>query len=428
MHTRRHFLRTSLSGLAATCTLPAFINQTILSLDLQAADSPIQTVTGKDGTILVIVQMGGGNDGLNTVVPFTDDAYFKARSQIALKGNDVLKLNDQLGLNGQLGALKGLYDAGQMSVVNGVGYPNPNRSHFRSMEIWQTASDSNKNESTGWLGRYFDNACGGSDPTVGVNVGSMNPQAFYSRGMKGISLANPSQYRSARSAGEDPAMMAGEDAAEDNSNAGASIGELGGANPMAGEGSAIDFLQRTALDAQMSSDQIAQIVKKFRPLVAYPKSKLASSLQLVGQLIAGGLKTRVFYVNQGGYDTHANQKNTHDRLMAELATSLSAFCEDLKKQGNFNRVLVLTFSEFGRRLKENASGGTDHGAAGPMFVLGGAVKPGLFGAYPSLTDLHDGDLKYSTDFRSVYATVLKNWLQTDPGAILKRDFPLLPIV
>lgn len=428
MHTRRNFLKTSLSGLAATCTLPAFINQTILSLDLRAADSAVQTVTGKDGTILVIVQMGGGNDGLNTVVPFANDAYFKARSQIALKESDVLKLNDQIGLNGQLGALKELYDAGHVSVINGVGYPNPNRSHFRSMEIWQTASDSNKNESAGWLGRYFDNACSGCDPTVGVNVGSMNPQAFYSKGMKGISLANPSQYRSVRAAGEDPAMMAGEDGAEESLNAGASIGELGGANPMAGGGSAIDFLQRTALDAQMSSGQIAQIVKKFQPLVSYPKNRLASSLQLVGQLIAGGLKTRVFYVNQGGYDTHADQKNTHDRLMAELATSLSAFCEDLKKQGNFNRVLVLTFSEFGRRLKENASGGTDHGAAGPMFVLGGAVKPGIFGTYPSLTDLQDGDLKYSTDFRSVYATVLKNWLQTDPVAILKRDFPLLPIV
>ena len=429
MHTRRHFLRTSLSGLAATCTLPAFIHQTILNLDLHAADSAIQTVTGKDGTILVIVQMGGGNDGLNTVVPFADDAYFRARPQIGLKAADVLRLDDRLGLNPQLKPFKDLYDAGHLSVINGVGYPNPNRSHFRSMEIWQTGSDSDKSEGTGWLGRYFDHACAGSDPTVGVNVGAMNPAAFYAPGMKGISLANPSQYRAERSAGSDPAKMGGaEDMGEDTSNAGASIGELGGSSPMSAQGSALDYLQRTALDAQLSSEQIGQIVKKFQPLVSYPKSKLGSGLQLVGQLIAGGMKTRVFYVNQGGYDTHANQKPTHDKLMADLSTSLSAFCNDLKKQGNFNRVMVLTFSEFGRRLKENSSGGTDHGAPGPMFVLGGAVKPGLFGGYPSLTDLHDGDLKFSTDFRSVYATVLKNWLKTDPSAVLKRDFPLLPFI
>jgi len=428
MHTRRTFLRTSLSGLAATWTLPAFINSTVMSLDLRAADSAVQTETGKDGTILVIVQMGGGNDGLSTVVPYADDAYYRARSQIGLKTADVIKLNEHIGLNAQLAPLKNLFDSGNLALINGVGYPNPCRSHFRSMEIWQTASDSNKNESTGWIGRYFDNACSGCDPTVGVNIGSMNPEAFYARGMKGISLANPGQYRSARAVGDDPAMMASSEDGADGTNAGASIGELGGASPMSSEGSALDFLQRTALDAQMSSSQIAQIVKKFQPLVSYPKNKLASSLQLVGQLIAGGLKTRVFYVNQGGYDTHANQRQTHDRLMGELATSLSAFCEDLKKQGNFERVTIMTFSEFGRRLKENASGGTDHGAAGPMFVLGGAVKPGLYGSYPSLTDLNDGDLKFNTDFRSVYASLLKNWLKTDPAPILKQSFPILPII
>jgi len=192
--------------------------------------------------------------------------------------------------------------------------------------------------------------------------------------------------------------------------------------------STIDFLQRTALDAQLSSDKILAIARKYESNVPYPQGRLAASLSMIARMIAGGLPTRVYYVSQGGFDTHAGQVNAHERLMGELNDALSAFATDLKQQGNFDRVLLITFSEFGRRVVENANGGTDHGAAAPMFIVGGAVKPGLFGNYPSLSDLDYGDLKFNTDFRSVYGTVLDEWLRAPSQVVLGRKFPALPII
>lgn len=198
--------------------------------------------------------------------------------------------------------------------------------------------------------------------------------------------------------------------------------------PSDNDGSTVEFLQRTALGAEMSSDKILAITRKTKSTVNYPPSKLGNSLNLVGRLIAGGLPTRVYYVSQGGFDTHANQLPSHDRLMNDLSMATSSFAQDLKAQGNFNRVLMISFSEFGRRVSENASGGTDHGAAAPLFVMGGGVKPGLYGNYPSLTDLHDGDLKFSTDFRSVYATALEKWLGAPSEMVLGKKYPLLPFI
>jgi uncharacterized protein (DUF1501 family) len=200
-----------------------------------------------------------------------------------------------------------------------------------------------------------------------------------------------------------------------------------GGSPSNG-GDTLEFLQRTALGAQMSSDKILAITRKTKSSVDYPRTQLGNSLNLVSRLIAGGLPTRVYYVSQGGFDTHANQIPTHDRLMTDLNGSLSSFVADLKKQGNFDRVLMISFSEFGRRVTENASGGTDHGAAAPLFVIGGGVKPGLYGAYPSLTNLQDGDLRFDTDFRSVYATALEKWLGAPSEQVLGRKFPLLPFI
>jgi len=193
-------------------------------------------------------------------------------------------------------------------------------------------------------------------------------------------------------------------------------------------GDTVEFLQRTALGAQMSSDKILAITRKKKSSVNYPNSALGNSLNLVSRLIAGGLPTRVYYVSQGGFDTHANQLPTHDRLMGDLNGALSSFSADLKAQGNFDRVLMISFSEFGRRVAENASGGTDHGAAAPLFILGGGVKPGLYGKYPSLTELNEGDLKFSTDFRSVYATALEKWLGVPSEQVLGRKYPLLPFI
>jgi len=425
-------------GAAASWTLPVFLEKTFFALDAMAADALTQTATGKDGTILVVLQMAGGNDGLNMVVPYADDIYYRSRPKLGLPADKVLKLNSYAGLNGKLTGLKALFDEGHLSVVQGVGYPNPNRSHFRSTEIWQTASDADRNESEGWLGRYFDNCCAGADPTVGVAIGEEMPQAFAAKTPTGITFSEPEQFRwrpsekvegrmSAEesffrqlngSAGDEEALLAASE--------GGSIGAIPGKSKT--DLSTIDFLQRTALDAQLSSDKILAIARKYESNVPYPQGRLAASLSMIARMIAGGLPTRVYYVSQGGFDTHAGQVNAHERLMGELNDALSAFATDLKQQDNFDRVLLITFSEFGRRLVENANGGTDHGAAAPMFIVGGAVKPGLFGKYPSLSDLDYGDLKFNTDFRSVYGTVLDKWLRAPSQVVLGRKFPALPII
>lgn len=435
LQTRRRFLRTSFLGAAASWTLPVFLEKTFFTLDAMAADSLTQITTGKDGTILVVLQMAGGNDGLNMVAPFADDAYYRARPKLALPADKTLRLNSYAGLNSKLTGVKSLFDDGHLAVIQGVGYPNPNRSHFRSTEIWQTASDADRTEREGWLGRYFDNCCAGSDPTVGVAIGSEMPQSFTARNPTGVVFSRPEQFRF-ESSGKAGRRMSDEEAFYRQLNQpndspiaapeGGSIGAIAGAT--SSELSAVDFLQRTALDAQISSDKIQEIARKAKSTVPYPRGQLANSLSLIARMIGGGLTTRVYYASQGGFDTHAGQLNAHDRLMTELNDALSAFVADLKQQGNFERVLLITFSEFGRRVTENANGGTDHGAAAPMFALGGRVKPGLFGKHPSLTDLDNGDLKFNTDFRSVYGTVLEQWLGTPSAAVLGRKFPLLPIV
>jgi len=438
LHTRRRFLRTSMLGAAASWTLPVFLEKTFFALDAVAADALTQTATGKDGTILVVLQMAGGNDGLNMVVPYADDIYYRSRPKLGLPADKVLKLNSYAGLNGKLTGLKALFDEGHLSVVQGVGYPNPNRSHFRSTEIWQTASDADRNESEGWLGRYFDNCCAGADPTVGVAIGEEMPQAFAAKTPTGITFSQPEQFRWRPSEKVEGRMSAeesffrqlnGSGGGEETlltASEGGSIGAIPGKSKT--DLSTIDFLQRTALDAQLSSDKILSIARKYESNVPYPQGRLAASLSMIARMIAGGLPTRVYYVSQGGFDTHAGQVNAHERLMGELNDALSAFATDLKQQGNFDRVLLITFSEFGRRLVENANGGTDHGAAAPMFIVGGAVKPGLFGKYPSLSDLDYGDLKFNTDFRSVYGTVLDKWLRAPSQVVLGRKFPALPII
>lgn len=439
LKTRRQFLRTSMLGAAATWTVPVFLEKTFFALNAMAAEAVTQTATGKDGTILVVLQMAGGNDGLNMVVPYEDDAYHVARPRLALPANQILKINDYVGLNPKLTGLKSLYDEGHLAIVQGVGYPNPNRSHFRSTEIWQTASDADRTLSQGWLGRYFDNCCSGADPTVGVAIGEETPQAFAAKTPTGVTFSRPEQFRFRSSELSNGQMSAEEmffrqlnesGATEESSattgNDGASIGAIPGKTKS--DLSTLDFLERTALDAQLSSDKILAIARKSKSTASYPPGPLAASLNVIARMIAGGLPTRVYYASQGGFDTHAGQLNSHPRLMGYFNDALSAFVADLKQQGNFDRVLLMTFSEFGRRVQENANGGTDHGTAAPMFVLGGAVKPGLFGKYPSLTELDHGDLKFNTDFRNVYGTVLDQWLKAPSQTVLGRKFPQLAIL
>jgi uncharacterized protein (DUF1501 family) len=436
LQTRRQFLRTSALGLGASWTLPVFLEKTFFALDALAANSVTQNLTGKDGTLLVVLQMAGGNDGLNMVVPYGDDAYYRARPRLGLTADKVLKINDYVGLNGRLTAAKALLDEGHLSVVQGVGYPNPNRSHFRSTEIWQTASDADRIVSAGWLGRYFDNCCAGADPTIAVAIGDQMPQAFAAKTPTGVTFSQPEQFRWKSSQPAQGRMSAEEfffrqlNEADGKDNADAAEGGSIGALSEKGKEDlgALDFLQRTALDAQLSSDKILAIARKYKSTVSYPPGRLGASLNMIARMIAGGLPTRVYYASQGGFDTHAGQLNAHERLMSEFNDAIAAFVSDLKQQGNFDRVLLMTFSEFGRRVAENANGGTDHGAAAPIFLLGGKVKPGFLGKHPSLTDLDHGDLKFNTDFRSIYGTVLEQWLNAPSQIVLGRKFPSLPIV
>jgi uncharacterized protein (DUF1501 family) len=437
LKTRREFLRSTLLGSALSWTVPTFLANTFSAMHADAADSATQIATGKDANILVVLQMAGGNDGLNTVVPFANDHYRKARPRLGLGEKDILKISDEIGLHKSLTGFQELYDAGQLALIQGIGYPNPNRSHFRSTEIWQTASDSERFENTGWLGRYFDNTCAGCDPTVAVTLGRQMPQAFAAKNPKGICFDSPQNYRFQKGDKPGPGEM---DTTEESyrklnaideaqmENSGGSIGALHGHSKHAG--SPLDFIERTALDAQLSSEKVRAIASRVENKATYPGSQLANSLKMVAKLIGGGLPTRVYYVSQGGYDTHTNQTGTHERLLADLGGAVKAFVEDLKAQGNLERVLVMTFSEFGRRVAENASGGTDHGAAAPMFIMGSKVKAGVLGNYPSVApaDLNQGDLKYTVDFRSVYAGVLEQWLKTKSEPVLGRKFEPLPIV
>jgi uncharacterized protein (DUF1501 family) len=437
LKTRREFLRSTVLGGALTWTVPSFLAKTFGELHAASLGSALQTPTGKDSRILVVLQMAGGNDGLNAIVPYTNDFYYRARTSLAVRPNQVLRLNDKFGLHPSLAGFQPLYAEGHLSVLQGVGYPNPNRSHFRSTEIWQTAIESSQFEKHGWLGRYFDNACPGNDPSFGVAIGSQMPQSFASARHLGITLQNPENYRFA--AGDDSEMgaaletslkkMNGAEATAPESaselpalDSDGSIGAIGG-TPTAGS-SPLDFLERTALDAQLSSETIMAVSKKVENQATYPASALANSLKLIARLIGGGMTTRVYYLSQGGYDTHINQAPTQERLLRDLGGAVKAFVEDLKAQGNLGRVLLMTFSEFGRRVTQNANGGTDHGAAAPLFIVGERVKAPFQGQFPSLApaDLFNGDMRYTADFRSVYAAVLENWLKVNSQTILKGKY------
>ncbi len=431
--TRRDFLRTTLLGGALSWTVPSFVANTFGALHAQADGALTQITTGKDGPILILIQLAGGNDGLNTIIPYTNDFYYQARPTLGIKGDQVLKLSDTLGLNPGMTGFKSLFDAGHLSVVNGVGYPNPNRSHFRSTEIWQTASDEDKYLTDGWIGRYFDNACVGCDPTVGINIGERLPQSFSSHTPTGISLDNPASYRfmgAGLNDDEELAYRSMYSGALDGAQSGGSVSMLSGTITLHNGQNALDFLERTSMDAQVSSDKIRDIAGKVKNMATYPGGGLANNLKLVARLIAGGLPTRVFYVSQGGYDTHTNQRGSQDARLKELADSVKAFTDDLTALGEFDRVTLMTFSEFGRRVTENGSRGTDHGAAAPMFIIGSHVKSGLLGTEPSLApaDLEDGDIKFGTDFRSVYATLLQDWLKTPSVPILGRQFATLQLI
>lgn len=364
-----------------------------------------------DERILVVIQLAGGNDGLSTVVPFTNDVYYQNRTETHIPAKDVLKIGDDLGFCPSLTGFKELYDSGQLAVIQGVGYPNPNRSHFTSMDIWHLA-DRQQRATEGWLGRYVDTCFAKvEDPKLAMAI-QMNKTPAAIRGDRhaGVTFRDPNSFRYTADRG----IKRRRELYSEMNLVGPSGGNTG-----------LDWVTSTASNANLASEEILRIHQGYKTTVDYPETKLAGALKTVSAMIAGGLKTRIYYVSQNGFDTHAKQNVRHPQLMEELGGAVLAFQKDLANQGNDQRVTSMAFSEFGRRVKENASQGCDHGQAGPMFVIGPKVKAGVCGELPSLTDLDKGDLKYHTDFRSVYATVLEKWLSAPSDKILGASYPQL---
>ena len=413
--TRRDFLQKGMALVAASQTIPMFLNQTMTALADPADVKMTQGASGKDGKILVVVQLSGGNDGLNTIIPYADDIYRRSRPQLGHDAKTVLRINhDYIGLHPNLTGLQKLYDKGLMSIVQGVGYPNPNRSHFKSMDIWHSGEPEKEVVTTGWLGRYFDNNCKGADPHVGVAMGDRLPMAMEGRDITPLSFERAETFRYT---GRDTNRYLKLNKTEKPEHTESKT-----------PGAQLDFLKRTAMDAQVSSDTILKMIRNHAPAATYPFNEFGNGLRNIAAMINGGMSTRVYYVSLGSFDTHAQERNAHDRLMLQLSEGVSAFWTDLAGQKNDDRVLMMTFSEFGRRVEQNASQGTDHGAAAPMMFFGKHLKEQIVGKHPSMTDLDQGDLKHQIDFRSVYANVLQTWLNASPEAILGKKFEQTQII
>jgi uncharacterized protein (DUF1501 family) len=361
---------------------------------------------------LVVIELGGGNDGLNTVIPYHEPLYYKNRRTLGIPEKKVLRLGDQLGLHPKMGAMAELFGDGHVAIVQGVGYPKPDRSHFRSMEIWHTASVEERQPTFGWLGRYLDATTKNSTPQTlaALALNDQLPQAFHAE-----SCVVPVVSKLEALPPDD-----------DDEHAGASLLRTLSTATIRSP-SPVPFLRRQAASFYRTADTLKAASAAYKPKADYPDGDLAAQLRHAAQILSAGIGTRVLFVSQGGYDTHANQVDEHATLLDQLSTSLSAFLKDAKAQGFADRVVVLVFSEFGRRVDENASKGTDHGAASCSFLCGHKVKGGLVGAYPSLASLGEGDLVYSTDFRSVYASILENWLRCPSEPVLGAKFPTLPL-
>ncbi|MEX2142420.1 MAG: DUF1501 domain-containing protein [Pirellulales bacterium] len=405
MLSRRQFIARSGSLISMASCVP-----TMLCRAARAA------AASRDAPVLVVIQLDGGNDGLNTVVPYADDAYVKARSKLHVPAKDVHKLSDSLGLHPRMRAAKELFDDGRLAIVQGVGYPNPDRSHFRSMRIWQTATfDDAAHNGYGWLGRSLDGdaARQNAAEAAAVYVGEEQaPVALWGRRSVTTALSQIDDLTLSR--GTPPRRTS-------------TIDRVTSAS---GDESLRQFVTRQVVSAYAAANQIErrQRTSSTTGGPSYPDTTLAARLRVVSQLLKSGSAARVFYAIQSGYDTHAAQVYTHGQLLAEFSQAIKAFLDDLQATELSERVIVLAFSEFGRRVQENDSLGTDHGAAGPVFLAGKRVTGGLIGPMPDLAKLDAGDLPMTTDFRQIYATLLDKWLGIDSQAILGGTYQPLPLL
>ena len=402
---RREFIKSGASVFAVGSSVPAML------MNLAHARAA-ENDAGTARRVLVVLELNGGNDGLNTVIPINDPQYAIARPTLAIPPSEALLLEKGIALHPSMTAMRDLYKDGRLAVIQGAGYPNADRSHFRSMEIWHRA-DPGKDVNSGWLGRYWDQAGAKTarGPVPIVHYGQTRPEVFksprapaisidavddfYPMNQKPESVAISSLYKDMRG-GSDPAMAGSTDIP-----------------------SADQVIQSTGQDIVRGTEVIKRVLKNPRTAkVTYPVGSLGKAMEVFAQMIVQDTGTRLIYTNIGGFDTHAKQGPEQAKQLGAVSSAIGAFISDLKAEKRADEVLVMAFSEFGRRVHENASQGTDHGAASIMFFAGGGVKGGLYGQYPSLTDLGDGDLKYNVDFRDCYATVLENWLGTSPDRIL----------
>ena len=397
---RRDFIKSSTLASAGAILIPSFLKP----LEALAIDQ----LSGYKS--LVVIQLSGGNDGLNTIVPYAMDAYYQKRKTLAIPPAQIIQLNDVQGLNPALSALKDIYDQGWMSVINSVGYPNPDRSHFRSMDIWQTASDADQFLSSGWIGRYLDSSCSSCQyPYTALEVDDSLSLAMKGLSKKGIALKDPTRlYRNTREPFfKDVLEHHDQNLNEDN----------------------LGYLYKTMIETSSSAEYIEKTSRTYKNTANYPQTAFANQLKTVSKFINSGLKTRVYYVSLSGFDTHVGQKVQQGRLLKQYAEGVAAFITDLKSTGRLDDTLVMTFSEFGRRVEQNSSNGTDHGTANNVIVFGGKLKrPGIYNEAPDLLNLSDGDLQHRVDFREVYAGILDKWLDVNNSQILNRQFKGLDFI
>lgn len=369
-----------------------------------------QAMVPPGNKVVVILQLSGGNDGLNTVIPVRNDLYYKSRPRLGIARDKALSITDEVGLHPSLTAFKEFYDDGSLGILNNVGYPNPDRSHFRSMDIWHTASQSNEYWNNGWVGRYMDAQCKGCDkPTQAIEIDDVLSLALKGAHIKGIAVKDPRRlYGTAnekffKEISRNHKAEAGEQTAE--------------------------YLYKTVAETLSSADYIFQQSRLHPSTAEYPKTDLGNSLKTIASLIYSEINTKVYYVSLGSFDTHIAQEGQQQRLFNEMNGAVGAFVKDLKANNRFNDVLLFTFSEFGRRVAQNASNGTDHGTANNMFLVSGGLKQkGVINELPDLANLDEGDLKYKVDFKNVYATVLDKWLKADDKAILGKKYEHLDFI
>jgi len=375
---------------------------------MKAFEAPRMVPPGNK--VLVVLQLSGGNDGLNTVIPVRNDIYYSSRPKLGIRKEDALLLTEEVGLNPALTGFKDLYEDGSLGILNSVGYPNPDRSHFRSMDIWQTASNSNEYLNNGWLGRYLDAQCSGCDkPVQALEIDDILSLSLKGEKMNGIAMRDPKRLY--------------------NTSHEKYFKDVLAQHTNEPREQTVDYLYKTMADTLSSADYIFAQSKLHATTAQYPATGLGQSLKTIASLIFSDIDTKVYYVSLGSFDTHVGQEGQQKRLFTEMNDAIKAFVADLKTNNRFSDTLLMTFSEFGRRVTQNASAGTDHGTANNMFfVSGGLQQKGLLNAMPNLADLQDGDLKHSIDFKDVYATVLHKWLKSDDEKILGKKSSYLNFV